>query len=50
MSEICSFSWLHCSGFKDILVHWDDPEGLGAGREGDDRGRDGWMASLTRWM
>ena len=24
-------------------------EGLGAGREGDDRGRDGWMASLTQW-
>ena len=24
-------------------------EGLGAGGEGDDRGRDGWMASLTRW-
>ena len=23
--------------------------GLGAGREGDDRGWDGWMASLTRW-
>ena len=25
-------------------------EGLGAGEEGDDRGWDGWMASLTRWM
>ena len=24
-------------------------EGLGAGREGDDRGWDGWMTSLTRW-
>ena len=24
-------------------------EGLGAGREGDDREWDGWMASLTRW-
>ena len=23
--------------------------GLGAGREGDDRGWDGWMASLTQW-
>ena len=23
--------------------------GIGAGREGDDRGWDGWMASLTRW-
>ena len=25
-------------------------ERLGAGGEGDDRGWDGWMASLTRWM
>ena len=25
-------------------------EGLGAGGEGDDRGWDGWMASLTWWM
>ena len=25
-------------------------EGLGAGGEGDDKGWDGWMASLTRWM
>ena len=25
-------------------------EGLGAKGEGDDRGRDGWMASLTRWL
>jgi len=24
-------------------------EGLGAGGEGDDRGWDGWMASVTRW-
>jgi len=24
-------------------------EGLGAGGKGDDRGWDGWMASLTRW-
>ena len=24
-------------------------EGLGEGGEGDDRGWDGWMASLTRW-
>ena len=23
--------------------------GIGAGGEGDDRGCDGWMASLTRW-
>ena len=33
------------------LTHWKRPwcwEGLGAG-EGDDRGRDGWMVSPTRW-
>ena len=35
------------------LTHWKrlwSWEGLGAGGEGDDRGWDGWMASLTRWM
>ena len=34
------------------LTHWERLwcwEGLGAGGEGDDRGWDGWMASLTRW-
>ena len=34
------------------LTHWKRPwcwEGLGARGEGDDRGWDGWMASLTRW-
>ena len=34
------------------LTHWKRPwccEGLGAGGEGDNRRRDGWMASLTRW-
>ena len=34
------------------LTHWKRLwcwEGLGAGREGDDRGWDGWMASRTRW-
>ena len=34
------------------LTHWKRPwcwEGLGTGGEGDDRGWDGWMASLTRW-
>ena len=33
------------------LTHWKRPwcwEGLGAGGQGDDRGWDGWMASLTR--
>ena len=34
------------------LTHWKRPwcwEGLGVGGEGDDRGWDSWMASLTRW-
>ena len=34
------------------LTHWKRPwclEGLGTGGEGDDRGWDGWMASLPRW-
>ena len=34
------------------LTHWKRLwcwEGLGAVAEGDDRGWDGWMASLTRW-
>ena len=34
------------------LTHWKRFwywEGLGAGGEGDDRGWNGWMASLTRW-
>ena len=36
----------------DELTHWKIPwcwEGLGAGGEGDDRGWDGLMASLTQW-
>ena len=39
------FSHYH-SGFWKRLWCW---EGLGAGGEGDDRGWDGWMASLTWW-
>jgi len=34
------------------LIHWKRPwfwERSKAGGEGDDRGWDGWMASLTRW-
>ena len=34
------------------LTHWKRLwcwEGFGARKEGDDRGWDGWMASLTRW-
>ena len=48
----------HVSAFKKCsstlnLTHWKRPwcwEGLGAGGEGDDRGWDGWMASLTWWI
>ena len=35
-----------------LCKHWKRPwcwEGLGAEGEGDDRGWDGWMASLTQW-
>ena len=40
--------------FSDLieLTHWKRLwcwEGLGGGGEGDDRGWDGWMASLTWW-
>ena len=41
----------HYASCKEV-THWKRPwcwEGLGAGGEGDDRGWDGWMASLTRW-
>jgi len=37
---------------QQTLVYWERLwcwEGLRAGGEGDDRGWDGWMASLTRW-
>ena len=37
---------------REELTHWQRLwcwEGLGAGGEGDNRGWDGWMASLTRW-
>ena len=37
---------------REELTHWKSLwcwEGLGAGGEGDDRGWDGWMASLTLW-
>ena len=39
--------------FEEKLTHWKRLwccEGLGAGGKGEDRGWDGWMASLTRWM
>ena len=48
------YSW-NCSTLAtscEELTHWKRLwcwEGLGAGREGDNRGWDGWMASLTPW-
>ena len=39
-------SWRAEGFFRGQFWCW---EGLGAGGEGDDRGWDGWMASLTRW-
>ena len=47
--EILSFLWFHSC---EELTHWKRLwcwEGLGTGGEGDNRGWDGWMASLTRW-
>ena len=45
LSNTLATSW-------EELTHWKRPwcwEGLGAGGEGDNRGWDGWMASLTWW-
>ena len=39
----------HLMGRADSLEKDWCWEGLGAGGKGDDRGWDGWMASLTRW-
>ena len=42
----------HLATSCEELTHWKRHwcwEGLGAGGEGDYRGWDGWMASLTRW-
>ena len=44
-SSTLATSWEELTHWK-ILWCW---EGLGAGGERDDRGWDGWMASLTRW-
>ena len=44
--------WNSLATSCEELTHWKRPwcrEGLGAGGEGDNRGWDGWMASLTRW-
>ena len=50
----CCWSWNSSTLATSCeeLTHWERPwcwEGLGAGEEGDDRGWDGWMASLTQW-
>ena len=42
----------HLATWCEELTRWKRPwcwERLRAGREGDDRGWDGWMTSLTRW-
>ena len=48
------WSWISSTlaTWWEEVTHWKRPwcwEGLRAGGEGDDRGWDGWMASLTRW-
>ena len=44
-SSTLATSWEELTHWKRVWC-W---EGLRAGGEGDDRGWDGWMASLTRW-
>ena len=53
-SQHCGISWNSntLATSCEELTHWKRLwcwEGLGARAEGDDRGWDGWMASLTRW-
>ena len=48
---VAHFIYLAATSCEE-LAHWKRLwcwEGLGAGGEGDDRGWDGWMASLTQW-
>ena len=50
----CCWSWSSntLTTWCKELTHWIRPwcwERLRAEREGDDRGRDGWIASLTQW-
>ena len=50
----CCWSWNSntLATCWEELIHWKRPwcwERLKAGGEGDDRGWDGWMASLTQW-
>ena len=49
--NLSNLAYTLATSFEE-LTHWKRLwcwEGLGAGGEGDDRGWDGWMASLTRW-
>ena len=42
----------HFNWNDTLITHWKRPwcwESLRAGGEGDDKGWDGWMASLTQW-
>ena len=56
LSTLLRYNWqkqikLHICTSCEELTHWKRLwcwEGLGAGGEGDNRGWDGWMASLTR--
>ena len=49
----CTWNSITLATWCEELTHWKRPwcwERLRAGGEGDDRGWDGWMASLTQWM
>jgi len=58
--QLCATPWIAAHQASNTLAtscgeltHWKRPwcwEGLRAGGEGDDRGWDGWMASLTQCM
>ena len=48
-NQICLLVFGHLMWRVDSLEKLWCWEGLGAGQERDDRGLDGWMASLTRW-
>ena len=59
-NRLCSLEGMMLKGWNsstlatscEELTHWKRLwcwEGLRAGEKGDDRGWDGWMASLTRW-
>ena len=52
ISPILSWNSSTLANSCEELTHWKKLwcwEGLGAGGEWDNRGWDGWMASLTRW-